>query len=180
MSSDEGDAAALRAQLTAMTAERDAALARAEAAEAEAAAALQRVASLEQLLARGSDSGDAAADELLLLDDSDADAAEADTAVAGPPLNPPARRPGDLERQYGDAAAEPPASQAVNPFARAFDPAQEVRARRRSPPLRQPPLHQGCEELTTLDAASGSGAVRRRTGGAGAARSQRRRRRRCS
>ena len=127
----EGDAAALRAQLAAVTAERDAAVARAEAAEAEAAAALQRVASLEQLLARGSDSGDGE----LLLDDSDADAAEADTAVAGPPVNPPARRPGDAERQYGDAAAESPAPEAVNPFARAFDPAQEVRARRRWPPL---------------------------------------------
>ena len=143
-SPDEADASALRARLAAVTAERDAAVARAEAAEAEAASALQRVASLEQLLARGSDSGDGAGDELLL-DDSDADAAEADTAVAGPPLNPPARRPGDLERQYGDAAAEPPAPEAVNPFARAFDPAQEVRAR-----PRQPPLHQGCETCLRL------------------------------
>ena len=114
--SSPGDAAAeLRAQLAAVTAERDEAVARAITAEAAAAAALQRVASLERLLAHDSSGSDGS---------DGSDGAEAETAQAGVPT---ATRPGDLERRFGDAAAEPPAPEGANPFAARFDPAQEVR-----------------------------------------------------
>jgi hypothetical protein len=118
---DTSTAAALRTQLAAVTAERDAAVSRAVAAEAAAASALRRVSSLERLLARdSSDGGEAAPGSA----DSDGDGAEAETAQAGVPG---AFRTGDAERQFGDAAAEPPAPEGANPFAARFDPAQEVR-----------------------------------------------------
>ena len=123
--SSPGDTSAveLRAQLAAVTAERDAAVARAAAAEAAAASALRRVASLERMLLRDSSDGDGGGGA------SDGDGAEAETAQAGAPLHAPATRPGDVERQYGDAAAEPPAPEGANPFAAGFDPAREVRQR---------------------------------------------------
>lgn len=127
------DADALRAQLAALAAERDAAVARAAAAEGAAASALRRVASLERLLL-ASDSGGGAhlhddhhGDVIAAhAGDGDSDGG-AETAHAAAPLQAGATWPGDLERQFGDAAAEPPAPAGANPFAAGFDPAQEAR-----------------------------------------------------